>query len=228
MDRKRRFSAGTASEGKHTNAGNRLKAWSHTGGRKQQGLSRKHKSQADKPVAIQSTKQVTTKTLISVLGIVGTIDTVVLILLVARRLVLWIKGISPVLYRLGDGLANRSIAVFAKNDNLTSLKSLLIQSKLFREQNILSITKSDDLSTAEQASVYLMYWPDWKEHTAEILHMKPNSCPLVVYAPLNGGRIPEAEMVNLDDKRHTAVTNFRGRLLNDIVTAMITTSYEQE
>jgi hypothetical protein len=34
-------------------------------------------------------------------------------------------------------------------------------------------------------------------------------------------------MRNLDGKRHTAVTNFRGRLLNDIVTAMITTSYEK-
>src|ERR1044072_5510699 len=115
-----------------------------------------------------------TSTVVSVLGVVGAIDTIVLIMLVARRAYWWAKGISPVLYRLGDGLANRTIAVFAKNDNLTSLKSLLVQSRLFREKKIVAITTSNDLGMAEKASVYLMYWPDWKEHVNEILRTKPD------------------------------------------------------
>jgi hypothetical protein len=34
-------------------------------------------------------------------------------------------------------------------------------------------------------------------------------------------------MKKIDGHRHTAVTNFRGRLLNDILTAMMTTAYEK-
>ena len=32
-------------------------------------------------------------------------------------------------------------------------------------------------------------------------------------------------MKNLDGKRHTSVTNFRGRLLNDVVVSQITTQF---
>lgn len=83
------------------------------------------------------------------------------------------------------------------------------------------------MDIAEGASVYLMFWPDWKDSVDDILAVKSESCALIVYAPRNAGQIPEPDMMNLDGKRHTAVTNFRGRLLNDIVTAMITTSYEK-
>lgn len=162
------------------------------------------------------------------LAIVGAIDTVVLIYLVGRRIILWTRGISPALYRLGNGLANRKIAIFAKADNLDSLRNLILESKLFKETNIITITKREDFDSAAPASVYLMYWPDWKEHQHDVLAMKPPSCALIVYAPRSEGPIQETDMINLDGKRHTAVTNFRGRLLNDIVTAMITTSYEQK
>lgn len=165
-------------------------------------------------------------TLITILSVVGAIDTIVLIILVGRRIILWTRGISPALYRLGNGLANRRIALFAKNDSLNSLRTLLVQSKLFRGKNVLAITNINDIGIAEQASVYLMFWPDWKDNLNDILQMKPDACALIVYAPRDHGPIPEPEMVQLDGKRHTAVTNFRGRLLNDIVTAMITTSYE--
>jgi hypothetical protein len=162
-----------------------------------------------------------------ILALVG-VDTLLVFILAGRRVALWAVGISPALYRLGNGLANRRIAVFAKNENLESLRSLLVQSKLFKEKNIFGVTKKEDLDIARGASVYLMFWPDWQDCVNEILNIKPPSCALVVYAPLNSERIPESDMVNLDGKRHTAVTNFRGRLLNDIVTAMITTSYEKD
>jgi hypothetical protein len=88
------LSVETTGKGKYANACNRLKTWAHAGRRKQQGITRKHKSQADKSIAVQSATQVTTKTLMSVLGIIGAIDTVVLTVLVARRLVLWQRDIT--------------------------------------------------------------------------------------------------------------------------------------
>lgn len=161
------------------------------------------------------------------LAIVGAIDTFILVVIIIRAIILWAMGISPVLYRLGNGLARRKIAIFAKNDNVSSLKGLLTDSNLFNVKNIFEITSSGDIGKAEEASVYLVHWHDWADDIEAVLNAKPDKCALVVYAPYNLGRIPDEQMKNLDGKRHTAVTNFRGRLLNDIVTSMITTSYDR-
>lgn len=167
-------------------------------------------------------------TLLETFAIIGLIETFILLAGFVWAMILWIKGISPALFRLGNGLAKRKIAVFAKNDNLSSLKKLLLDSKLFNAKNICEITKKEDIGVAEQASLFLVYWHDCKDYIEDILRKKPDACALIVYAPRNLGPIPEEQMKNLDGHRHTAVTNFRGRLLNDIVTAMITTSYEKK
>jgi len=158
------------------------------------------------------------------LDFAGYISTIIVIAGIIAGVVVWFRGISPALYRLGNGLAKRKIAVFAKNDNAVSLKSLLIDSKLFKQKNIFEITCKDDVGKAEETSVYLVHWHDWANDISEILSKKPDKCAMVVYAPYDKGKIPDEQMKNLDGKRHTAVTNFRGRLLNDIVTAMITMS----
>ncbi|MBI2356134.1 MAG: hypothetical protein HYV13_02940 [Candidatus Doudnabacteria bacterium] len=156
------------------------------------------------------------------LAIVGVIETLLLVVGVIYAVFLWARGILPVLYRLGNGLAKRKIAIFAKGDNLSSIKSLLADSKLFR-QNIIEVPSKNDLGRAEEASIYLVYWHDWSGEINDILDKKPDRCPMIVYAPYNKGKIPDDQMENLDGKRNTSVTNFRGRLLNDVVTAMITT-----
>lgn len=141
---------------------------------------------------------------------------------------LWGRGIFPALLRLGNGLARRRIALFAASDTGSSLRHLLMDSGLFRERNICEITKKEDIGRAQGATVYVVYWPDCGEYIHEILQQKPDKCPLIVYAPYDQEKIPDAQMKMLDGKRHTAVTNFRGRLLNDIVGSLITTSYEQK
>lgn len=161
------------------------------------------------------------------IGIIGTIETIAFVTITVTAIVLWARGIWPVLYRLGNGLANRKIAIFAKGDTRASLKSLLLDSELFREKNIFEISGVNDLGKAETASVYLVYWPDWSNDIGKILSMKPDRCALVVYAPYNLEKIPADQMMNLDGKRHTAVTNFRGRLLNDIVASMVITPYDK-
>lgn len=161
------------------------------------------------------------------LAIVGAIETVILVLGIIYAIFLWFRGILPAILRLGNGLAKRKIAIFAKGDNVSSLKNLLNDSGLFKQKNIFEITHTGDMGKAEEASVYLVYWHDWSTEIDKILGMKPDKCALVVYAPYDKDRIPVEQMKNLDGKRHSAVTNFRGRLLNDIVTAMITTSYDR-
>jgi len=58
--------------------------------------------------------------------------------------------------------------------------------------------------------------------------MKKDSTPLIVYAPQNEGRIEPQEVIDeINQHRNSVIVNFRGRLLNDILTSMITTSYEK-
>lgn len=141
--------------------------------------------------------------------------------------ILWLRGVSPALFRLGKGLAMRKIALFAKPDHAQSLRSLLIDSRLFREKNILDVPTYDDTGRAENATVFLVYWPDWGNNIEQVIAMKPDKCALIVYAPYDHARISDEKMKLIDNKRHSTVVNFRGRLLNDIVASMITTSYEK-
>lgn len=166
--------------------------------------------------------------LLSFLNFLGYISTVIVIISFIVAIVAWFKGIFPALLRLGNGLAKRKIAIFAKSDTLASLTNLLIDSELILEKNIIQVTKSDDFGKAEGATLILVYWPEWKSEMIEIRNIKKDNEALVIYAPRSGGPIPEDIMSQLDTKRNVTVVNFRGRLLNDIVTAMITTGYTKK
>jgi hypothetical protein len=137
-----------------------------------------------------------------------------------------LSGILPVLIRLGRGLAKRQIAIFAKGDRLQSLKNLLLDSKLFKAKNIKEITSVGDMGRAEGVTVFLVFWEDWKDDINQILKAKTDSTALIVYAPVELGDIPPKQMRQIGERRNVTVTNFRGRLLNDIVVSMITTSYD--
>ena len=65
------------------------------------------------------------------LAFIGAIETIILIVGIVWAFVLWVRGILPVLVRVGNGLAKRKIIVFAKGDNMNSLTTLLTDSGLF-------------------------------------------------------------------------------------------------
>lgn len=158
----------------------------------------------------------------------GYLATVVVLVTAIRVAILWARGVLPVLLRLGSGLANRKIAVFAKGDEQNSLVELLGDSGLFKASNIIGVRSDADFGRAEAATVFLVYWPDWTDSLPSIINMKSDNTALVVYAPQNRGRIPDEALTELNKKRNVVVNNFRGRLLNDLVSCLITTSYEKD
>jgi hypothetical protein len=167
------------------------------------------------------------ETVRTILDWAGYPSTVLVIAVALWRLFLWLRGISPALRGLGNGLAKRKVALFARNADLAGLRQTLMRSNLFRESNLIDIQRPEDIGNAEDASVFVVNWPDWSEHIKTILDRKKDKVPLIVYCPRSAGQIPNDVMVQIDGHRNTAISNFRGRLLNDIVTAMITTSYDK-
>jgi len=158
------------------------------------------------------------------LRIIGYISSLLSVFIVLAGIIIWAKGILPVLIRIGNGLSKKQIVIFAKNDNLNSLKKLLFDSGLFNKKKISEVSTKGDLSIAENKNVYLVFWHDWEDSIDEILNLMKDKTALIIYAPQELGFIPTEVMGKLNNKRNVMVTNFRGRLLNDITTSIITTS----
>ena len=158
--------------------------------------------------------------------IVGGVSTILIILSFCYTMFLVVKGVLPVWYRLGIGLSKRKIAIFASKE-YESLKSMLVDSKIFKERNIMQVNEND-LNKAANESIFLVHWKDYHHKIDDILRIKKDSTALIVYAPQNEGRIePPDIMEKINSHRNTIVVSFRGRLLNDIMVSLITTGYEQ-
>lgn len=156
-------------------------------------------------------------------SIVGGIATIAMTAGFCYTVILVLKGVFPVWYRLGIGLSKRQIAVFAENE-YTSLESMLIDSKIFYKT--IKINKNE-IKKAEKETIFLVHWSEFKDEINEILTIKKDSTPLIIYAPTKEGSIDNENMDKINTHRNSVVVNFRGRLLNDIFTSLITTSYEK-
>lgn len=156
--------------------------------------------------------------------IVGGLSTLFMVGVFLYSIYLVMRGIIPIWYRLGKGLAGRSIAVFADTSEFNSLRDVLVDSKIFRSKNIHQMTV-DSINKAEGYTVFLVHWNKYKDKIDDILRLKKDSTALVVYAPQNEGFIEPEKMNLINSHRNSIVVNFRGRLINDILVSLITTVY---
>lgn len=136
-------------------------------------------------------------------------------------------GVLPTLIRLGKGLSRRKVSIFAAGAELASIQNHLTDSRLFKQKNILSVQSLSEISRAEDCSVFVVYWNQWKDNLDSILKIKKDRTALLIYAPQIDGFIPKDDMAKLETHRNVIVTNFRGRLMNDLVVTMISSGYEK-
>ncbi len=81
----------------------------------------------------------------------------------------------------------------------------------------------------DEKTIFLVHWRDFKDKIDLILAKKKSNTALIIYAPQNEGFIEPKEMVEkINSYPNTTIVNFRGRLLNDILVSMITTSYSKK
>ena len=162
--------------------------------------------------------------MVTFLNLVSYAATIWLLVSIVLGIYVGLKGLIPPLVRLGKGLSRRKIAIFAKGDNLIKLHNLLEGTKLFNKKNITDISSIDDFGRAEKSTLFLIVWNDWKGNIDEILHTKKGDTALVIYAPPQS--ITPSEFAKLDTHLNVMVSNFRGRLLNDIIVSLMTTGYQ--
>lgn len=157
--------------------------------------------------------------------IIGGISTLLAIISFFYAIYIILSGVLPIWIRLGRSISNKKIAVYAEHD-FDSLKSHLIDSGIFKEKNIEKVT-NNSLSKGETHTMMLVNYMEFKDKVEEILKYKKDSDALIIYAPQTGERIEQSLMNRICDTRNTIVVTLRGRLMNDILTSMITTLYEK-
>lgn len=158
--------------------------------------------------------------------IIGGISTIIAIGGFCYGIYVVFKGILPVWIRLGKSLHNRKIAIYAE-ENYSSLKSTLVDSGIFKKNNIIQV-HNDSIEKGRDYTIMLVYFPDCEDCLENILKTKRDSDALIVYAPRENGSISDEVLKEINLQRNSIIVNFRGRLLNDIVTSMITTVYEKK
>ncbi|MCW5590295.1 MAG: hypothetical protein KIT27_11620 [Legionellales bacterium] len=160
-------------------------------------------------------------------SIVGGISTILMILGFSYTAYLVIRGVLPVWYRLGIGLSKSKIAIFSLNE-FNCLRDMLIDSKIFKEKNIIQVNKND-LRKACKLQILLVHWKDFQNEMHDILSLKKDNQALIIYAPQEEGKIEDVDILKeINQQRNSVIVNFRGRLMNDIITGLITVSYDKQ
>ncbi len=157
-----------------------------------------------------------------VFTIIGGISTLLVLFGFLYAFISTIKGVLPALIRLGSGLSNRKIAVFG-GSRFDELKNLLVDSGIFKERNIIQIN-SNEIEKAADITLMLVYWKDFSQQIDQIFHVKKYSDALIVYAPPEDGWLSDKDRNKINSKQNSLLVNFRGRLLNDIMASIITTT----
>ena len=157
--------------------------------------------------------------------IIGGVTVTLAFIAFIYRLTCWTFGITPIVFRLGIALWQRKVAIFGSVEIFESLKNSLIDSNIFKKENIIHIN-SNNIDKAKDETIFLVDWETFGDKIEQIFSARKNhQTAIVIYA--KPASIPQDKMSDIANRENTVVVNFRGRLLNDILTSLITTSYDR-
>lgn len=151
---------------------------------------------------------------------------------VLLSIVFWVLGIGPLLLRLGFGRWFRKISIASNPQEYNNLKNDLVDSGIFRKDNIEPQISSQSFSKISSSDLVLVHYQSFsEEEIKKILSYKKHKSGMIFYfpefSPREGKVIPDNIVKEINANSNTIIVNMRGRLLNDILTLLITTSYEK-
>lgn len=134
----------------------------------------------------------------------------------------FLRGVLKPLWRLGLGLARKKVVIVASQTSADSLFSLVSDSRVFSDKNVIKVTSREDSEDIRKGDVVLYKYSDSQFSLKDVMEKKADSAAVVVYAKPR--EITEqSEWDLLDEYRNVSVCNLKGRLLNDLLTLMMTT-----
>lgn len=161
-----------------------------------------------------------------VLGLVGDIMTLGSIIAAAVVAYCAITGILRALWRFGLGVAWRKVHIIADADVRDELRSDLIGSGIIKKRNIATRTKGMTGNLKGACMFILDYEYLGEDEVLKILSNKDFNSGALVYA--KPGIIPEGVLDKLNTYQHVSVVNFRGRLVNEALLLLLSTSFTRK
>lgn len=171
------------------------------------------------------------KDLSYLIELVGTITTIVAILMFFYALACWIFGIAPLLYRLGFARWKRKLQIVSSPESYSDLKSDLIKTGIFRDKNISNVTKASLNQLKDDTLVLIHYQYLTEAEIIKVLNDKATNSGYIFYFPEFNpptNVVPNNIMSLINNQPFTTLVNFRGRLVNDLVITMISTGFKHD
>lgn len=164
------------------------------------------------------------------IDIVGVLTTIFGVVLFLWAVISWCFGVFPLFLRLGFGRWTRKIFIVSNDEKYASLRADLVDTGIFREKNINQI-KNDSLAKIKDVTLALVHYQSFSEiEINTILANKKAHAGFIFYFPEFTSPttvIPPEMMKAINNQQFTTIVNMRGRLVNDIVTTLLSTSYDK-
>lgn len=160
------------------------------------------------------------------LGLVGNVVDTFAIVCAVAVVSLSILGLLKPIWRFGLGVAWRKVFIVAGGDSRSEIRNDLIRSGIVKERNIKMKTRGEIGDLKGARLLILEYGYLGEESVSDIISHKDPNCGVLVYA--KPGEIPGKVMEELNLSQHVSVVNFRGRLVNEILLLLLSTSFTRK
>jgi len=156
--------------------------------------------------------------------IVGGLTVVIAAIGIIYRASCLIFGISPLVLRIGIALWRRKIAIIGTADAFSSLSGSLKDSGIIKGKNMCHIPL-DNIDKCKDFTIFLVDWETSSGFIDQILASRSNHhTAVIIFA--KPATIPADKMNDIANRSNTIVVNFKGRLSNDILNSLVTTSFD--
>lgn len=137
-------------------------------------------------------------------------------------------GITQALWRFGLALFGKKILVIADGSDFEDIREDLSDSGLIKNKNIQRISNKHLDKINDALMLIVVYGYLENDDFEAVLRRKSSRCGLIVHCPPEKGRIDERQMSLLSKTSFTALCNFRGRMVNDVLLMMLSTSFKRK
>lgn len=156
--------------------------------------------------------------------IIGGLSTASMALAIFVKIFSVIFGVTPLAWRFSLAVWDKKIGIIASEEGFQKIIHEIKSSSLVKEKNISRILISN-IEDVRKKGLLVVDYEHFKDLKSLVPLRKSSQAAIIVLA--KPGQIPSDEMSWLSDRSNIIVTNFFGRLLNDMVVSMVSTSLSE-
>ena len=159
------------------------------------------------------------------LNMIGYISSVITLVMLLTSVVAYVLGLFPVLKRFGFNRWKMKIAVVTDDNNLkNTVNTTLTKCKLIRKRNLEHVSNGV-LKTTDNYSLVVVC-EDMLSKLDKIVDNLSSKTALIVYAPKV--RLNDEQLEYLNRQPVSALVNFKGRLIGDVINMLVSTEYVEK